>query len=298
MGGAGTPVSPADRDGGGGRSRRPSAARRRIRNGVQPERRRDVVPRIVPIPDRWRIKPPPYEKNVEGHWWDPYNLNTLKGDYPILRTQDLFLRLTAATLVNIEGRSFPIPSGVSAKNPGSYGFFGNNELVPVRREVRFQGRVFQGNTAFKPPDFQVTVEGVVDVQNLKTNENAVVDVDVREGINRWSDDAALQQAFVEYHLVNVSNRYDFISVKVGRQPFNSDFRSLIFSDTNQVGRLFGSADGNRYQWNLVASTRRRRTPSASSTPSTCATRPSPSPTCSSRTSSSSAGRTSSAFHFD
>ena len=74
---------------------------------------------------------------------------------------------------------------------------------------------------------------------------------MRDGINRWSDDAALQQAFVEFHLVNVSNRYDFISVKLGRQPFNSDFRSLIFFDTNQGVRLFGSADGNRYQYNLL-----------------------------------------------
>lgn len=211
-----------------------------------------LFPEVVPIPDRWRIKPPPYQKNVEGHWWDPYNLNPLKGDYPILKTQDLFLRLTAATRINIEGRSFPLPSGVSAKNPGSPGFFGNNESFFYDQKFALKADLFKGNTAFKPPDFQVTVEGVVDVQNLKTNQNAIVDVDVREGIDRWSDDFALQQAFVEYHLVNVSDRYDFISVKAGRQPFNSDFRSLIFFDTNQGVRLFGSAGGNRYQWNLLA----------------------------------------------
>jgi hypothetical protein len=64
---------------------------------------------VVPIPDRWRITPPPYEKNVQGHWWDPYNQNTLKGDYPILG-QDIFLRMTGATRANIEGRAFPIPA--------------------------------------------------------------------------------------------------------------------------------------------------------------------------------------------
>jgi hypothetical protein len=89
------------------------------------------------------------------------------------------------------------------------------------------------------------------VQNLKTNENAVVDVDVRDGIDRWSQYAALQQAALEYHIVNLSNRYDFVSIKAGRQPFNSDFRSLIFFDTNQGVRLFGSAGGNRYQWNVL-----------------------------------------------
>jgi hypothetical protein len=210
-----------------------------------------LFPEVEPIPDRWRIKTPPYQRNVEGAWYDPYNLNTIKGDYPIFNTQDLFFRLTAASRANIEGRSFPIPSGVSAKNPGSYGFFGNNDSFLYDHKVALKADLFKGNTAFRPPDFQITVEGVLDWQNLKVNENAVIDVDVREGINRWTSDAALQQAFIEYHIADVSNRYDFISVKAGRQPFNSDFRSLIFFDTNQGVRLFGSADGNRYQWNLL-----------------------------------------------
>lgn len=209
-----------------------------------------LFPEVVPIPDRWRITPPPYEKNVQGHWWDPYNQNTLKGDYPILG-QDIFLRMTGATRANIEGRAFPIPSGVSAKNPGSYGFFGNSNSFLYDQKFAVKAELFQGNTAFEPPKWQITVEGVLDVQNLKTNENAVVDVDVRDGIDRWSQYAALQQAALEYHIVNLSNRYDFVSIKAGRQPFNSDFRSLIFFDTNQGVRLFGSAGGNRYQWNML-----------------------------------------------
>ena len=41
------------------------------------------TPHFVPLTDRWRdIKPPPYELNVEGRWYDPYNQNTLKGDRP------------------------------------------------------------------------------------------------------------------------------------------------------------------------------------------------------------------------
>jgi hypothetical protein len=210
-----------------------------------------LFPETEPIPDRWRIQPPPYEKNVEGHPYDPYNLNTLKGDYPILGTQDIFLRMTAATRLNIEGRSFPVPSGASSHNPGSYGFFGNANSFLYDQKFALKFDLFEGNTSFMPPEWQVTVEGVVNVQDVKFNENGVVDVDVRKGINRVSDDAALQQANVEYHIVNLSNRYDFVSVKAGRQPFNSDFRSFIFNDTNQGVRLFGSAGGNRYQWNLL-----------------------------------------------
>ncbi|MFQ5649369.1 MAG: hypothetical protein ACE5IY_05460, partial [bacterium] len=40
-------------------------------------------PDFEPLPDRWRdIQPPPYELNVRGRWYDPYNRNILKGDYP------------------------------------------------------------------------------------------------------------------------------------------------------------------------------------------------------------------------
>src|SRR5262245_48989712 len=50
---------------------------------------------FVPLPDRWRdVKTPPYEKNVRGRWFDPYNQNVLKGDYPILG-QNTFLVFTA-----------------------------------------------------------------------------------------------------------------------------------------------------------------------------------------------------------
>lgn len=49
----------------------------------------------------------------------------------------------------------------------------------------------------------------------------------------------------------ISDRYDFDSIRVGIQPFSSDFRSFLFQD-NQLGvRLFGDRDNNRYQYNLA-----------------------------------------------
>ena len=44
----------------------------------------------------------------------------------------------------------------------------------------------------------------------------------------------LQEAFVDYHIRNVSERYDFDSVRVGIQPFSTDFRGFLFQD-NQLG---------------------------------------------------------------
>ncbi len=109
----------------------------------------------------------------------------------------------------------------------------------------------KGSTAFKPFEWQIVLEGVGDVNLLATQENGIVDPDVRDGTDRTTTHAALQEAFVEIHLVNTSVNYDFISTKIGRQPFNSDFRSLIFSDVNQGVRFFGSANANRYQFNLL-----------------------------------------------
>ena len=42
-----------------------------------------------------------------------------------------------------------------------------------------------------------------------------------------------------------------ISIRIGIQPFSSDFRGFLFQD-NQLGvRLFGDRDNNRYQYNLA-----------------------------------------------
>jgi hypothetical protein len=62
----------------------------------------------------------------------------------------------------------------------------------------------------------------------------------------------VQEAFVDYHLRNVSDRYDFDSVRVGIQPFQADFRGFLFNDQQLGIRLFGNRDGNRLQYNLAA----------------------------------------------
>ncbi len=62
---------------------------------------------------------------------------------------------------------------------------------------------------------------------------------------------ALQEAFVEIHLADLSDNYDFVSARVGIQPFVSDFRGFIFADSNLGLRFFGNADDNRLQYNLA-----------------------------------------------
>src|SRR5207302_3001700 len=52
-------------------------------------------------------------------------------------------------------------------------------------------------------------------------------------------------------LKDVSENFDFVSARVGIQPFVSDFRGFIFSDNNLGARVFGSFDNNRYQFNAA-----------------------------------------------
>jgi hypothetical protein len=197
-----------------------------------------------PVRDRWRILPSKYP------WYDPYNRNVLKGDYPVWR-DDIFLKLTGVSLTQIEGRSAPTPSGASAGDPGSYRFFGNRNADLIDQKFAMRAEVQKGLTSFRPFDWKLTLEAVGDVNHLGVDERNNVSPDVRDGETRTTGDVALEQAAVEVHLADISSRYDSVSIRIGRQPFHSDFRNLIFADTNQGVRLFGSADGNRYQANLL-----------------------------------------------
>ena len=68
---------------------------------------------------------------------------------------------------------------------------------------------------------------------------------------RFRDFYALQEAFAEIHIGDVSENYDFISSRIGTQPFISDFRGFIFADTNLGVRIFGNHDNNRTQFNFA-----------------------------------------------
>jgi hypothetical protein len=206
----------------------------------------EVEDRLIfePVRDRWRIG---YKRNI----WDPYNQNILKGDYPIPGTQNLFFVFTGISDTLAEVRSLPIPSGVSAENADSFGFFGDNRQVIFRENLLLRFELYRGDTAFKPPDFLLTITPALNFNYVNLEERGGVNIDVRQGTNRARGDAALQEGSFEYHIANLSDRYDSISIKLGIQPFVSDFRGFIFNDTNLGARLFGNLGNNRYQYNLV-----------------------------------------------
>ncbi len=61
----------------------------------------------------------------------------------------------------------------------------------------------------------------------------------------------LQEAFLEKKLADVGPDYDIVSIRLGTQPFISDFRGFLFADTNRAVRIFGSLFSNRDQYNLA-----------------------------------------------
>jgi hypothetical protein len=209
--------------------------------------------------DRWRIAPPPYELDENpraraigsrGATLDPYNKNLLKGDLPIFR-QDWFLVLTGISDTLAESRTLPTPSGVSAERPGSISFFGDDNQNFFAENVIISADLFQGNTAFQPVKQRVKATIIGNLTDLRVQEDAIVKPDVRRGTERRDGRASLQELFYERKLRELTPNYDIVSVRVGSQPFVSDFRGFIFSDTNLGVRLFGNYASNRFQYNLA-----------------------------------------------
>lgn len=222
--------------------------------------------------------------------WHPYRQSLLKGDLPF-RGQDLFLNLTATTDILHEDRLLPVPSGSSATRPGSFDFFGGSRTQVSVGNLGVQGDLFRGATVFRPVDWLLRLRLVFNVNRVAFAESGIVSPDPRgrvgagvgtvpqnEAVLNPSDIdallagkvvpaptsyasgphtvrrkfyAALQEAFFEKHLADLSPNYDFVAVKIGNQSFNSDFRGFIFNDTNFGARLFGNYDNNQWQYNLA-----------------------------------------------
>ena len=202
-----------------------------------------------PIPDRWRLVE---TIGVRERWFDPYNQNTWKGDRPLAGTKDLFLTLTAISDTVVEPRSFPIPVGVqTTEEPGSLDVFGRTRSLVVSQTFLAGLALIKGSTAFKPPEFEVRLALAFNYNYADVPEKRVLSVLPSKESERHDGFIGVQEAFVDYHLRDVSDRYDFDSVRVGIQPFSSDFRGFLFQD-NQLGvRFFGNRDNNRLQYNLA-----------------------------------------------
>jgi len=214
----------------------------------------------LPVPDRWRL----IESLgvVKERWFDPYHQNTLKGDRPIdpekvkwlpIKGDDWFFVLNAVSDTVFEPRTFPIPVGVqTTSRPGSVDVFGKNRSFVFAQTFIGGAALIKGSTAFKPPDVEYRVTLAYQANYVDVPERRVLDVRPSKKSHRYDSFLGVQELFVDKHLGNDSDRYDFHSIRIGIQPFQSDFRGFLFNDSQLGIRFFGNRDNNRFQYNLAA----------------------------------------------
>ena len=228
----------------------------------QSEQGEGLLPGSEPAPNRWfigfgrwkRYADPSTETTYQAgdlKLWHPYLQSLLKGDAPIYG-QDIFLNITAEDFFQFEARKLPTPSGVSTARPNSSEFFGLSDQLFYSNDFSIGIDLFKGETAFKPIDWALRFLAVYNHNYIDVEERNVVNPNPQNGTTREKEFYSLQEAFAEIHLRDLSNNYDFISVRAGIQPFVSDFRGFIFNDTNLGVRIFGNYDNNRWQYNIAA----------------------------------------------
>jgi len=203
----------------------------------------------IPVPDRWRLAADLHL--VNPRYFDPYNQNTLKGDRPLPGTNDWFLVLSAISDTVVEPFSIPTAVNAQSRTPGILGAFGRDSDVSVQQTFITGISLIKGSTAFKPPDFSINLDIAFNYNYASAQERGVLSVNSSKPPQRTDGFIGLQGAFIEYHLRDVSSRYDFDSIRVGIQPFSTDFRGFLFQDDQLGVRLFGDRDDNRIQYNLA-----------------------------------------------
>jgi len=230
---------------------------------VRPQRReRTVLPRrysavprptaeqfteAVPIPDRWRIVD---SLGYPNNWWDPYNQNTIKGDKPV--NGEWFFSFTGISDTVFELRDVPTPVGVqTTAGPGSLDVLGDSEQYLLNQNIATELVYYKGDTVFRPPDWEFRFTPVINYNLTELDETLGTNANPRVGERREDNHVGVQALFVDKHLRNVSERYDFDSLRVGIQPFSSDFRGFLFQDAPFGVRLFGTRANNRFQYNLA-----------------------------------------------
>ena len=203
----------------------------------------------VPIPDRWRIV-----DALPGYLYsklDPYNRNTLKADKPVYG-EDWFFNASIISDSVVEVREVPTPvGGQTTDDPNNVDIFGGADQTVLVQNVAMEFVYYKGDTVFRPPDYEFRFIPVIQVNHVELDEVMAVNVNPNKDEKRTDEHIGIQGLFVDKHLRNVSTRFDFDSVRVGIQPFSSDFRGFLFQDNQLGARLFGTRDNNVFQYNLA-----------------------------------------------
>lgn len=208
----------------------------------------DAEYRKEAVPDRWQLT---RQLGLSDYpIYDPYNQNTLKGDRPL--HDDWFFNFSLISDTVIEPRQVATPTGPSGDTrPDELSIIGGFDQTVFAQTLIASAVYYKGNTTFKPPDWEYRLTVAYQYNHVSADQDRALLVDPRDGSTRTDNKLAIQEAFVDYHIRNVSARYDFDSIRVGIQPFTADFRGFLFQDLQLGVRLFGTRDDNFWQYNLA-----------------------------------------------
>ncbi len=200
------------------------------------------------VPDRWRlVSALGYPESIR----DPYHGNNwLKGDRPVFG-EDWFVSFTGVSDTVLEPRRFPVPVGAAVTDRAdSLDLIGRGEQLVAAQTLLAELVVYKGNTVFKPPEYEFRFIPVFNIAHVRARERGLVKANPDFGRSRTEAVLGIQSLFIDRHLRDVSERYDFDSLRIGIQPFTTDFRGFLFNDSPLGIRLFGTRANNRYQYNL------------------------------------------------
>ncbi len=207
-----------------------------------------VLPEFAAVPDRWRIVS---ALGYPERWWDPYNgNNVLKGDRPAFGGE-WFVSFNLISDSTYEQRSIPTPVGIAtAPRPGALDVIGRSEQDAFTQNVIFEAVIYKGDTVFRPPDYEFRFIPVFNFTSVSVEEAGALKVDTTASLTRREGFVGIQGLFIDKHLRNVSERFDFDSIRVGIQPITADFRGFLFQDSPIGVRLFGTRNNNLWQYNI------------------------------------------------
>jgi hypothetical protein len=206
-----------------------------------------TLPDFAAVPDRWRIVS---ALGYPERWWDPYNgNNVLKGDRPFAG-DDWFFALNIISDTTFENRNVPTPVAISTSpSAGSLDTVGSFQQTAFTENLIVETVLYKGDTVFRPPDYEVRLISVFNYSHTEVDENGILKADPTSGLSRSEGFLGIQGLFLDKHLRNVSERYDFDSLRIGIQPITADFRGFLFQDSPIGVRLFGTRNNNLWQYN-------------------------------------------------
>ncbi len=216
-------------------------------NGVPPAPI-DQAGSFLPVPNRWRIME---TLGYKFPWYDPYNQNIWKGDKPI-DGKDHFLALNFISETVDNARSVPTPVGPQASSqPGQNDVLGRINQNVFSQTVIASADYYKGDTTFKPPEYEFKATLAFNYNRVDVQQVRAVQIDPRFGQTRDDGFIGVQELFYLKDLRTLDERFDFDEVRIGIQPFSSDFRGFLFQDSEPGVRFFGNRDNNRWQYNIA-----------------------------------------------